>query len=365
MSDDPLVTRAHALLREVIAPRAAELDRDPEALRWALGQLCDAGLMALRRPAQYGGPALSELQFRDFQEAVARYSGALAFLQTQHQSAVSLLAKSDNEALKAEYLPRMADGGRLMGIGFSQLRRPGEPICRATQVREGYRIEGHVPWVTGWSFFPEFLLGAALPDGRSVFGIVPLQTSEEAGGRIRVGEPMRLCAMESALTVTADLEGWVIPESRVVFIQPAGWIVRNDQINITLQAFFALGCARGSLDVIEAAWERRRAEFIREAADALTAELDACRSEVLRSIGSTSMPEAEKLALRAWAIELCTRCAHAAVAVSGGAANAVHHPAQRLFRESLVYTVSAQTTDIMRETLARLSRERTPKAGSS
>jgi alkylation response protein AidB-like acyl-CoA dehydrogenase len=358
MSTHPLLLRAQTLLRDEIAPRAAALDRDPEALRWALQQLCDAGLMALRRPAHYGGPALSELEFRDFQEAVARYSGALAFLQTQHQSAVSLLSKSDNEALQAEYLPEMADGGRLMGIGFSQLRRPGEPICRATAVSGGYRIDGHVPWVTGWSFYPEFLLGAALPDGRAVFGVVPLRSCKEAGGRIGVGEPMRLCAMEAALTVTADFDGWFMPDSRVVFVQPAGWIVRNDQINITLQAFFALGCARGSLDVVEAAWERRRSDFIRLAADRLSDELDACRAQVLRSIGSTDMTEASKLALRAWAIELCTRCAHAAITVSGGAANSVDHPAQRLFRESLVYTVSAQTTDIMRETLARLSAPR-------
>jgi len=33
-----------------------------------------------------------------FQELVARYSGALAFLQTQHQSAAAMLVQSQNES---------------------------------------------------------------------------------------------------------------------------------------------------------------------------------------------------------------------------------------------------------------------------
>jgi alkylation response protein AidB-like acyl-CoA dehydrogenase len=64
----------------------------------------------------------------------------------------------------------------------------------------------------------------------------------------------------------------------------------------------------------------------------------------------------EKLQIRAWAIDLAVRCAHAGVAAHSGAANALSHPAQRVYREALVFTVSAQTTDIMRATLDRIAR---------
>ena len=119
-----ILAKATEFLRDEVYPRANEIDRDPESLRWALDGLCKRELMALRRPSEYGGPALSEGMFREFQERVARYSGSLAFLQTQHQSAGSMIAKSDNEKLKRATLPLMADGRRLIGIGFSQLRRP-------------------------------------------------------------------------------------------------------------------------------------------------------------------------------------------------------------------------------------------------
>src|SRR5947209_5047598 len=108
--DRSLVAAATAFLRESVAPAAQRIDGDVAALRGALKGLCEGGWMAMKRPAEYGGPAVSEEEFRTFQEEVARASGSLAFLQTQHQSGVSMLARSDNEALKSEYLPKMADG---------------------------------------------------------------------------------------------------------------------------------------------------------------------------------------------------------------------------------------------------------------
>lgn len=59
---------------------------------------------------------------------------------------------------------------------------------------------------------------------------------------------------------------------------------------------------------------------------------------------------------RAWCVDLGVRAAHAAVIVSSGAANLLDHPAQRLFREAMVYTLTAQTGDLQTATLERLLR---------
>ena len=125
--------RAIAYLRDQVAPRAAEIDANTAAVASALHGLQALDLMALRRPAAYGGPEVSESDFREFQEEAARASGTFAFLQTQHQSAVGMIARSENESLKERYLPLMGNGGKTVGIGFSQLRRPGPPIMRATE----------------------------------------------------------------------------------------------------------------------------------------------------------------------------------------------------------------------------------------
>lgn len=352
MTDAEVLERAESYLSECVAPRAADIDLDPAALGEALRGLCERELMALKRPKEYGGPQVGEQAFRQFQEAVARVSGSLAFLQTQHQSAVSMIARGDNDALKQAYLPHMADGGKLVGIGFSQLRRSGPPIMTATPVDGGYVLTGQVPWVTGLGFYQEFLVGATLPSGEAVFGVAPF----EARPGIEVGPVMRLAAMESAQTVAMSFDGWFLPDDLVAFTKPPNWIHTNDQINITLQGFFALGCARAGLDVVLAAFEKKRAEFVEQAWKALDEELAECRGAMVEAqrLGGDETTN-EKLRLRAWAIDLAVRCAHAAVAASSGAANDIRHPAQRIYREALVYTVSAQTTPIMEATLERLA----------
>ncbi len=354
-------------LQKEVAPKAQEIDRDPDALRKAIQGLCDRNLMALKCPKEYGGPGISEEDFRRFQEECSRASGALAFLQTQHQSATGLIAKSKNEALKAEYLPKMGKGEKLVGIGFSQLRRGGPPIMRAEETQGGYVLNGHVPWVTGWDYYPEFIVGATLPDGQALFAIVPLQegmSGETAVGRIPQSQPtsirispiMRLAAMETPNTVTVDFEDFFVPQDKVVFIQAATWIKNNDQINIALQGHFALGCAQAGLDILRTNAEKKALPFLTVAHDALADELKECRDETKRAQAKFNEETTqERLNVRAWAIDLAVRCAHAAVTSSSGAANSINHPAQRVYREALVFTVSAQTTDIMEATLRRIT----------
>lgn len=340
--------RAVRYLREEAAPRAAEIDQDPDALGEALLGLGREGLLALKRPLEYGGPALGELEFREFQVEAARASGALAFLQTQHQSAASLVAKGDNEALKAELLPHMATGARLVGVGFSQLRRSGPPAMAAEPAEGGFVLDGLAPWVTGMGFFPEFLVAGELPDGRSVFGLCPFA----AGPTVRPSEPMRLATFEVTCTVSVALERHFLPEAQVVAVRPKGWIRENDMLNVVLQGYFALGCALAGLDLLAAEAERRSSEALREAAACVGAEAALLRAAMDASSGSDDAPA--KLAVRSQAIALAAKAAHLAVAAGGGRAILSSSPAQRVAREAMVYTVSAQTPEILEATVRRL-----------
>ncbi|NEO46155.1 MAG: acyl-CoA/acyl-ACP dehydrogenase, partial [Moorea sp. SIO4A3] len=126
-----LLETAESYLRESVAPLANEIDSAPEVLREALKGLSDRvasalpnrTLLGLRIPKSWGGVEVSSTTFPYFQQLVARYSGALAFLQMQHQSAGAMIVYSENESLKHQYLPKLAKGQVLVGIGFSQVRR--------------------------------------------------------------------------------------------------------------------------------------------------------------------------------------------------------------------------------------------------
>ena len=350
-----LLEVAETYFREIVAPQAAAIEREPEALREALQGMGDRALLAIRVPKSWGGSQLSELDFLRFQIMVARYSGALAFLQTQHQSAGSLLEASPNQSLKQEYLPRMARGKVLVGVGFSQLRRRGEPPLKAVPVAGGYQLEGEVPWVTGFGFFEDFIIGATLPDGREVYGMVPLQdTDRQSGGSISFSPPMELAAMASTNTVRAKLREWFLPSDRVVSVQPAGSIHKKSEKNVLHHGFFALGCAQAGLDILETVYQKKQLPFLQQAFDSLNQELTSCRRAMFEALPPQSQMFEQRLQLRAWAINLAGRCSQAAVTASSGAANSNDHRAQRVYREALMFTVSGQTVAVMEATLKQL-----------
>jgi alkylation response protein AidB-like acyl-CoA dehydrogenase len=350
-----LLDLAESYLRESVAPVASQIDENPLALKEALQGLGNRSLLALRVPKSWGGAQVSEETYRRFQQLVPRYSGALAFLQTQHQSAAEMLTNSENESLKRQYLPYMGTGQVLVGVGFSQLRRQGDPPVKAIPVEGGYQLEGEVPWVTGFGFFQDFIVGAALPDGRAVYGMVPfIERCQDAGGAIAFSEPMELGAIASTNTVTATLTDWFLPEEGVVFVKRAGAIHENDRKNVLYHGFSALGCARAGLDILEAAHYSKQLPFLKLAFESLNEEVTGCNAAMIEALPPESQSWEERLQLRAWAINLAVRCANAAVTVSSGAANYRYHAAQRVYREALVFTVSGQTTAVMEATLARL-----------
>lgn len=347
MSD--VLSRAERFLREEVAPKAAQIDKNESDLRTALHGLGRESLLALKRPVEYGGPALSEPEFRSFQVAVARASGALAFLQTQHQSAASLIAKGSNESLKKRVLPLMSDGSRLIGVGFSQLRRPGKPVVTAEECPGGYRLNGRVPWVTGEGYFHDFLVAGELPDGTAVFGLMPLGETEGA----RLSPRMKLATFEVANTVAVELEDYVVREEDVAGVRPRGWIQENDMLNVVLQGYFALGCALAGADVVGQMAERKESARLHAAQAQLMASVERLRAD-MDEVASADVDAQTKLRARARAIALAARSAHAAVAAGGGGSIGSDAPGQRIFREAMVYTVSAQTPEILEATLDEL-----------
>lgn len=352
----PLLEQIEAYLQQEVAPRAIALDYDTQVLQSALQGLGDHGWLALRVPKNWNGLAISEETFRQVQELMARYSGALAFLQAQHQSAASMLSHSPNDRLQHTYLPQMSSGQTLVGVGFSHLRRHNPPV-KALSAPGGYQLQGTVPWVTGYGYFQTFIVAAVLPDQQAVYGMIPFtKTIQESGGSIDLSAPMSLAAFTATNTVTVQLNHWFLSQEQVVFTKSIAAIEQIDSLNVLHHSFFAIGCARAGLDVMQITATQKPLAFIQAAYEHLYQEWQACRSAIL---AATSQSYEEKLKLRAWAIELAVRCAHAAVTVSSGAANDVHHAAQRIYREALVFTVAGQTSDVMAATLTRLIRQPT------
>jgi hypothetical protein len=172
-----------------------------------------------------------------------------------------------------------------------------------------------------------------------VFALVP---AGEAPGLV-AGEPMELLAMQATSTVALRLDGFRVAAADVVAVQGRQSWAEQDRDK--------------TADVTPAVFGVQR-EVVRRLgvrAPALAARLgdDAgrLRRTAYAAIGDTSRYD-ERLALRAAALELCSRSATALVVATGGAALAAGHPAQRHLREAAFLQVQAQTP-ALREAMVR------------
>jgi alkylation response protein AidB-like acyl-CoA dehydrogenase len=274
-----------------------------------------------------------------------------------------LIATGENEPLKEELLPRFARGEILCGVAFSHLRRPGAPILRVSQEGDEYLFQGTAPWFTGWGVMDQVILAGTLSDGRFLYVAAPLTMGET----LEASAPMRLCAMNASGTVVLHCRGFRVPADRKIKIITREQMTANDLgaiLGVTPQPF---GVTRASIRLLRSLVTTRSLPVVTRTADALEKELAAVRREVSAWIDRSQEEEYKSAALRvrAWAIELGVRAAHAAVAAAGGSANNRDQTAQRLFREAMFYTLTAQTKDVQTATLEWLAERSLLAAGES
>jgi alkylation response protein AidB-like acyl-CoA dehydrogenase len=354
----------------VLGPNATESDRAPGPNPINFRALADAGLLGLMLPKEYGGLGASGETQRRYTQILASYCGVTTFVQAQHHGPSRMILACPNDSLKQALLPDLAAGRRLSAISFAHLRRPGPPVLRAELVEGGYRLHGTAPWVTGYGLMNQVAFGATLPDGRFVYLWSPFDRADfpelfaDLGppdgnwGTLSASEPLALCAMQASATVEITLDNWFIPAAHWLQESDRETMRRNDCNGVLNAVAMPLGCAAASIRVLRETADKRNISAVHRAAQSFAEEWDEADAQVVEWGKKTNAPDffPNAVRVRAWCIELAVRAAHAAVTASSGAANLLTHPAQRLLREAMFYTIQAQTQEVMDATLARLER---------
>ena len=365
-----ILAAAQRLCETTLGPNAEATDRGAEPNRANFRALAENGLLGLAIPREYGGLDASGATQRKFTQLLASYCGVTTFTQAQHHGPSRMIANGPNVALKRRLLPDLASGERLSGISFAHLRRPGPPVLRAEPVEGGWQLQGTAPWVTGWGLISQAAFGATLPDGRFLYVWSParrnefpdlfedIKPPEGKWGTLTASPPLALCAMNASATVELTLTDWFIPAAHWLSESDRETMQRNDRNGVLGATAMPLGCAAAAIRLLSSTAEKRPIAAIHRAAQAFQEEWEEVESQVDAWNGRGGEAEffTNAVRVRAWCIELALRAAHAAVTASSGAANLLSHPAQRLLREAMFYTVQAQTHEVMDATLARLER---------
>lgn len=372
-ASNAILENARKVCIEVLGPHAQEADRAAGPRVENFEALASYGLLGIAIPKEFGGLDAPAVVQRQYTEILASYCGVTTFVQAQHHGASRMIAGSKDALLRNTLVPNLAAGRALCAISFAHLRRPGPPILRALFADGGVRLSGTAPWVTGWGLMNQVVLGATLPDGSFIYVWSPANRNdypelfEQGGpssddwGSMTATNPLPLCTMNASATVAIHLDNWFIPQSHVLSQSDRTAMHRNDRNGVLNATAMPIGCASAGVRILEHVAATKKLPAIARAAKSFADEVNEARNQVefwTNPDGAADPGFFERaVEIRAWCIELALRTAHAAITAVSGSANSLDHPAQRLIRESMFYTVQAQTVEVMDATLARLERQ--------
>jgi alkylation response protein AidB-like acyl-CoA dehydrogenase len=313
--------------------------------------LAEEGLLGLSTPREHGGLGAPPEEIRRGLEIVASGCGTTAFVYFQHLVGCRHIAAGENAELASRVLPAYAGGDRFCTLAFSHLRRPGPPTLRVAADGDAFVFDGAAPWATGAGIADDVLLAGTDDDGSSIWVVVPLAD----GPGMRVSEPMPLAAANASATVSLACDGLRVGRDAFVKRVSPAQLAGDTAGAILFFTALSLGVAVAAAALV--AERTAGTDVLAGHAAGLSDEIERARSAVdvcAGRAGETGFDE-QAVAVRAWCVDLGMRAAHAAVVASGGRANLAADPAQRLLREAMLYTLTAQTLGLRAASLRRLS----------
>jgi alkylation response protein AidB-like acyl-CoA dehydrogenase len=355
-----------AVIADVIAPAAAEVDRTGAFPRPGIDALARAGVLGAASATDVGGGGGELADVAAIVEQIAGACSSTAMVVLMHFSAVSVLeAHGPRDVREA-----VAAGRHLSTLAFSEAGTRSHfwaPAGTAVRDGDGVRLDARKSWITAageadsyvWSSRP---LAA---DGPMTLWRVPSTASglSEPGAFDGLG-----LRGNASRPITAD--GVVVPADALLGADGAGLDIALSVVLPTFlvgNAAFSVGLAQALVDEAAAHLTRTRLEHLgRSLAEqpttraqyaallTRTAEARAFLADTLTALG-TGRADAmlRVLQVKAVAGEAAAEVADGVMRVCGGAAFRRELGVERRFRDALAARVMAPTTDALRDFVGR------------
>ena len=273
-----------------------------------------SGLFGAFAPISAGG---LELELGTLCAIVEQFASAClttTFVWIQHFRLLAALLDPSTPEKVRTFLPSAVNGQIRGGVALSGLL-PGPPRLFATETKDGWRLNGDAPWVSGWGIVDMLYVTARQSDDTVVSLVI--DATEQSGLET---SRYQLSAMNASSTVRLSFTDFHVPHTGYVACQPyAPGLERPEGLRVN--GSLALGVARRCCELL--------------GPTSLDDELRQCRDELdayeTRDIYSS----------RARAAELAVRAAHV-LAISRGSRSAISGDiAERTSREAALLLVFA------------------------
>jgi glutaryl-CoA dehydrogenase len=154
LQDDERMVRdaAFAYSQDKLKPRILEAFRSEHTDLAIFREMGDMGMLGPTIPEEYGGPGLNYVCYGLIAREVERVdSGYRSMMSVQSSLVMVPIHAFGTEAMRQQYLPRLASGEAIGCFGLTEPNHgsdPGAMVTRARKVDGGYRLSGAKMWIT-------------------------------------------------------------------------------------------------------------------------------------------------------------------------------------------------------------------------
>jgi hypothetical protein len=352
-----------------IRPHVREWDRDQHFPIELMPKLASLGLLGIQMPEQYGGAAMSAIDYCICMEEIARVDPAVSLSVAAHNGLCSShILKFGSEAQKQTYLVPLVRGEKIGAWGLTESTSGSDAAgmrTHATRTADGWVLNGSKTFTTHGRVGDVMVVmavtdRAAGPKGISAF-IVEKGTPGMAPGKKEDKLGMRASDTSEVL-----FDNCRIPADRLVGEEGQGFVntmqvLDAGRIGI---AALAVGLAQGAYEAA-LSYARERKAFGKtiasfqaiqwKLADAAT-KIEAARLLTYRAAylkdrsGRTTL---ESSMAKLYASEIAVKVADDCVQIHGGYGFVKDYPAEKYFRDVKLTTIGEGTSEIQRLVIAR------------
>ena len=367
-----LQARARSLAQEVIAPRAAEIDRSEDYPWDNVAALKEAGFLGMTIPRAFGGQGLGYLEAVLVIEELAKVCGVTARIAVEtNMGALGAIMAYGTEAQKRLAADLVLDGDKpAICITEPEAGSAATEMTTRADRKEGrYVLNGRKHWITGGGVSNLHLIFARVfHDGveQGIGGFMALR--DEAPGLV-VGrrEPtMGLRGIPETEIVIEDLE---LGEDRL--LMPPEGLRRGFARLMTAYNGQRVGAATVALGLAAGAYEqaldysRRREQFGRPICEFqglqwmladMSIQLSAGRALIHQAAaapGEGGFPDMTAAAqAKVFAADMAIKVTNDALQIFGAAGYSRGNPLERMARDARMFTIGGGTAQILRTVVA-------------
>ena len=375
MNAETAANAASAIARNVLAPAAADNDKQARFSTEAIAKLGEAGLLGLMLPADVGGAALGPRAFADVVAALAEADASVAMVFLMHTLASVTVATAPRTVVLEDVLKAMASGRHLSTLAFSETGSRSHfwaPVSRAENLNgSGARLAARKSFVTSAGHAQSYVTSSLSPNGASVTDSTLYLVLAGADGLTVAGawDGLGLRANASSPML---LDGCIVPPDQRLTADGGGFPAMLDTVlplfNVG-QAAVSLGLCRAvvaaTIAHLKAAkFEHLGSVSLGEALPTLRAQLAVMQIEtdgLAARLGDTiahlehpgELTMLRVLEIKAAAGDTAIAVTSLAMRTCGGAAFSRQTGIERFFRDAQAGAVMAPTIDVLREFIGK------------